>query len=228
VPPEKPSTTNSIFAERPTAPIVPDAYALTAVPLALALAALGLGAPWLAGACAVLTVFVPYFFRNPTRAVPAEADAVVAPADGRVIEVGEVEDEGGRKGLRIGIFLSIFDVHVNRAPLAGRVVAVERQAGRYRAAFDRRAERENARATLVLETACGERVRVAQIAGLLARRIVCHPRVGEWVERGTRYGLIRFGSRADVVLPARAEACVSPGQRVRAGSSVVARLESSS
>jgi phosphatidylserine decarboxylase len=124
----------------------------------------------------------------------------------------------------VGIFLSIFDVHVNRCPVAGRVVAVERSGSRYLAAFDRRAETDNARCELVLETADGECVSVVQIVGLVARRIVCHPQVGEWVGRGARYGLIRFGSRTDVVLPADAELRVRRGERVRGGSSVVAEL----
>ena len=124
----------------------------------------------------------------------------------------------------MGIFLSVFDVHVNRAPIAGRVVSIERGGTSYLAAFNRRAETENVRCTLTLETGRGERVRVVQITGLIARRIVCHPRVGDWVRRGDRYGLIRFGSRTDVVLPLSAELRVRRGDRVRGGSSVLAQL----
>jgi phosphatidylserine decarboxylase len=149
---------------------------------------------------------------------------VVAPADGRVIEVGEIEEPGGGKGLRVGIFLSIFDVHVNRAPVAGRVVAVQRSSGGFLAAFKPEAPLHNVRLDMTLETAAGERVRVVQITGLVARRIVCQPRVGEWLPRGVRYGLIRFGSRTDVVLPVGSHACVAVGERVRGGSSVIARL----
>lgn len=224
----EPVTRDSVFRERPTGAIVPDGLAFAAVPAALGVAAAFWGGLWLAAVFGALAVFVLGFFRNPTRQVPTDPDAVVAPADGRVIEVGEVEDEQGRKDLRIGIFLSVFDVHVNRAPVAGRVVSVEYQPGRYRAAFDGRAPRENARTTLALEMSGGERAWVVQIAGLVARRIVCRPRVGEWIERGVRYGLIRFGSRTDVVLPLRARPCVRPGQRVRGGTTVVARLEAAS
>jgi phosphatidylserine decarboxylase len=214
-----------IFTERPTELIVRDGLLLGALPLALAGLAGWLGASALGYALMGVTVFVAFFFRNPPREIPGDHRTVVSPADGRVLEAGEIEFEDGTKAQRIGIFLSVFDVHVNRCPLAGRVVSVERSAGRARAAFDRRAERENARCTVTLETAFGERIQVVQIVGLIARRIICHPRVGEWVARGARYGLIRFGSRTDVVLPVGSELRVRRGDRVRGGSSELARLE---
>jgi phosphatidylserine decarboxylase len=138
--------------------------------------------------------------------------------------VGEIEEPDGSKALRIGIFLSIFDVHVNRMPLAGRVESVERSGTRYLAAFDRRAEGENVRCTLTLRTPAGERFRVVQITGLVARRIVCHARVGDALARGTRFGLIRFGSRTDVVLPPGATPRVKPRERVRGGSTILAEM----
>jgi phosphatidylserine decarboxylase len=213
-----------VFAERPTEFIVKDAFVLGALPLALAGVAGVLGALWLGVGLLALTVFVAFFFRNPPRFIEGDERHVVAPADGRVLEAGEIELADGSKAKRIGIFLSVFDVHVNRMPVAGRVVAIERGGSRYLAAFDRRAERENVRCTLVLETGLGERVQVVQITGLIARRIVCHPQPGEWVRRGDRYGLIRFGSRTDVVLPLAAELRVRRGDVVRGGSSIVARL----
>ncbi len=213
-----------VFQERLTAPFAPDAL-WTAGPLLL-----GAGAAWALGwgiaaaGLAGLGVFVAAFFRNPARTLPEAEDAVLAPADGRVVAAGEVELPDGRKGWRVGIFLSIFNVHVNRAPVAGRVVSIERGGDAFLAAFDPEAETRNVRLAMELETAAGERVRVVQITGLVARRIVCHPVVGEWLARGARYGLIRFGSRTDVVLPARAELCVAVGQRLRGGRDVVARL----
>lgn len=213
-----------VFQERPTSGIVGDALWLGAIPFAFALACAWFGAGALAVLGLLLAAFVGFFFRNPTRAVPQEPGLVVAPADGRVVDVGEVERADGSKALRIGIFLSVFDVHVNRAPVAGRVVSIERGGSAYRAAFDRRAEHDNVRCALALETGRGERVEVVQITGLVARRIVCHPRVGEWLPRGARYGLIRFGSRTDVVLPVGSEPRVTRGARVRGGSSVVAVL----
>ena len=172
-----------------------------------------------------LTLFVACFFRNPPRFVPEDPRVVVAPADGRVLEVGEVEKSNGEKMLRIGIFLSVFNVHVNRCPLAGRVVAIERSGSRYLAAFNREAETANVRCSMTLETAAGERFQVSQITGLIARRILCFPEVGEWIGRGDRYGYIRFGSRTDVLLPLRAEPKVRRGDRVKGGSTLVARLE---
>jgi phosphatidylserine decarboxylase len=213
-----------VFRERLTSKVVGDAWILGSVPLALAAVTALLGWGGLALVCLAASAFVAFFFRNPERALPADPRAVVAPADGRVIEVGEIEGGDGRKRLRIGVFLSVFDVHVNRAPVAGRVVSIERGGSRFLAAFDRRAERENVRCAMTLETEAGARVGVVQIAGLVARRIVCQPQVGDWLERGVRYGLIRFGSRTDVWLPLEAEPRVAAGDRVRGGASVIARL----
>ena len=141
-----------------------------------------------------------------------------------MIEVGEIEAADGSKRPRIGIFLSVFDVHVNRAPVAGRVVSIERSGSKFLAAFDRRAETLNVRSAMRLETAGGFLVDVVQITGLIARRIVCHPQPGEWVARGARYGLIRFGSRTDVVLPPGSEILVRKGDRMCGGESEIARL----
>ena len=166
------------------------------------------------------------FFRNPPREIAGGENSVVAPADGRVIDVAEIEGADGSKWLRIGIFLSVFNVHVNRFPLAGRVVAKDWGGGAFRAAFNPRAEAENVRCALTLETALGLRFQVVQITGLIARRIVCHPQVGDWVRRGDRYGLIRFGSRTDVLLPLTAVAKVKARDRVRGGSTIIAEFES--
>ena len=220
------SSEGPVFTERPTEFIVKDAYVLGALPLALAGVAGALGPLWLGVALLGCTLFVAAFFRNPPRFIEGDERSVVAPADGRVLEAGEIELPDGSKAKRVGIFLSVFNVHVNRAPIAGRVVSIERGGTSFLAAFDRRAELANVRCTLTLDTAQGERVRVVQITGLIARRIVCHPLVGDWLRRGDRYGLIRFGSRTDVVLPLSAELRVRRGDRVRGGSSVVAQLPS--
>jgi phosphatidylserine decarboxylase len=212
------------FRERPTARVVPDAWLFAGPLAAVAGLLLAAGVGWAAALLGALAAFSVAFFRNPARAFAGDQHDVVSPADGRVLAVGEIEDERGRKGLRIGIFLSVFDVHVNRAPVAGRVVGIERGGRRFLAAFDPRGERENVRLALELETADGRRVVVTQITGLVARRIVCHPRIGEWLERGARYGLIRFGSRTDVWLPPGSRALVRPGDRVRGGASAIARL----
>jgi phosphatidylserine decarboxylase len=213
-----------LFDERPREFIVRDGLVLGVAPLVLAGLAGLLGWTGVGYALLGVSLFVAFFFRNPLRLLPGDERTVVAPADGRVLEAGEIERPDGTKARRVGIFLSIFNVHVNRAPVAGRVVSVERGGEKYLAAFNRRAEAENVRCEMTLETERGERVGVAQITGLIARRIVCHPQPGEWIERGARYGLIRFGSRTDVVLPMDAELRVRPGERVRGGSSVIAQL----
>jgi phosphatidylserine decarboxylase len=216
----------SEFQERPTELLVEDAWRLGAAPLALGALCGVLGAPGLSLLFLLLAGFVGFFFRNPDRSLPGGEREVLAPADGRVVEVAEVEEPDGGKALRIGIFLSIFDVHVNRMPVSGRVVAIERGGSAYLAAFNREAAERNVRCSLVLETESGLKVRVTQITGLIARRIVCHPRIGERVRRGERYGLIRFGSRTDVVLPLGCDLKVVTGDRVKGGSSVVAVLGS--
>ena len=213
-----------VFVERPTGPVVRDGLRLAAVPAAAGVLAVltghGLVALGLLGLAGGLVAF----FRNPERVPAGDELSAVSPADGRVISVAEALDGDGEKRLRIGVYLSLLDVHVTRAPVAGRVVAVERHGGGHHPAFIPDAERVSPACAMTLETPRGERVRVVQITGVLARRIVCHPRVGEWVARGARYGLIRFGSRTDVVLPPGARARVQPGDRVRGGSSVIATL----
>ncbi len=221
-----PAEADSIFIERPTEFVVRDAFSLGAAPLALAGACGLLGWTTAGFVLLGLTVFVACFFRNPPREIPGGENSVVAPADGRVIDVAEVEGSDGNKWLRIGIFLSVFNVHVNRCPLAGRVVAKDRGGRAFLAAFNRKAETENVRCALTLETAAGMRFQVVQITGLIARRIVCHPQVGEWIRRGDRYGLIRFGSRTDVLLPLTAVAKVKARDRVRGGSTIIAEFES--
>lgn len=217
-----------LFVERPTAIVAAEGWpfvvpSIAATALLFAFAPLGL-----ALAAGALTLFVVAFFRNPARTIPGDEATVVAPADGRVLCVDALEapDGSGAKLLRIGIFLSVFDVHVNRAPLAGRVVALERGGSRFLAAWNPRGEHENVRLAMTLELADGRRVVVTQITGLIARRIVCHAQVGQWIGRGTRYGLIRFGSRTDVLLPAGSVAAVEVGDRVRGGATILARLGS--
>jgi len=214
-----------VFAERPTEFVIRDAFVLGVVPLALAGVA-GMAGWTTAGFVLMgLTVFVACFFRNPPRFVPEDDAAVCAPADGRVIEVSEIETASGEKMLRIGISLSVFNVHVNRCPASGRVVAVERSGDKYLAAFNRNSGDLNVRCSLVLEAANGQRFEVVQMTGLITRRILCFPEIGEFVRRGDRYGYIRFGSRTDVLLPATAVAKVRRGDRVKGGETVVARWE---
>ncbi|GIX46163.1 MAG: phosphatidylserine decarboxylase proenzyme [Candidatus Tectimicrobiota bacterium] len=191
------------------------------LPLAMA-SGLALALAWWipAALLAVLGGGVAFFFRDPERQVPDTPGAVVAPADGRVIEVGQEAD--GRP--RVGIFLSLLDVHVNRAPYGGTVRSVTRRAGRFVAAYRRQAPQVNACTQVIIDSVDGE-FTVTQIAGVLARRIVCHVRPGDALVKGQRYGLIRFGSRTDLVLPRHADVCVQVGARVRGGETILAFLK---
>ena len=173
---------------------------------------------------AVLALFVAWFFRDPGRTVPQGAGLVVAPADGKVMSVEAVEGEAfmAEPATRVTIFLSIFDVHVQRAPLGGRVRHYSYRAGRYLPAWRAEAGSINERATLEIETEAGPVV-VRQIAGLVARRIVTYPREGDSVAAGERIGLIRFGSRVDLFVPADWAVDVQPGDVVRGGETVVGR-----
>lgn len=219
-----PAPSAPVFEERLTSLFAPDVYRFGIPLFVVGGIAWGAGVPVLAVPILALGVFVAAFFRNPDRVLPSEPDAVVCPADGRVLEVGEIEGPNGEKCLRIGIFLSVFNVHVNRAPVAGRVVALERSGDKYLAAFNPQAETRNVQLRMGLEMADGRRVDVVQITGLIARRIVCQAEIGEWLARGIRYGLIRFGSRTDVLLPLGSRPNVAPGDRVRGGRDVVAHL----
>ena len=201
--------------------MVKEGYKFAAAPFLLGLLALLLHWNWAAGILLFLAAFVLYFFRDPERAAPADPAAVVSPADGRVMEIVD-EPLGTRPGRRISIFLSIFDVHVNRAPLAGRISKVEYRPGRFLAAMRSRASAENEQNVIHLGTARGEIV-FKQIAGWIARRVLCWKSEGDIVAAGERVGMIRFGSRVDIWLPPEAEILVQPGQHVAGGSSILAR-----
>jgi len=173
----------------------------------------------------LLTLFVLYFFRNPERTPPADGAAVVAPADGTVIVVERVpETPLGVQALKISIFMSVFNVHVNRTPFDGKVVDTFHHDGKFFDARDGRASCENERNGIILEIAGGARIAYVQIAGLIARRIISYPRIGDLLVRGERYGLIRFGSRVDVYLPPDVAALVKLGDTTVAGETVLARI----
>ena len=187
----------------------------------------GAGAAVLRGAAVILTglsVFVLWFFRDPEPAVPADSMLVVAPGQGKVIRIEDVEESSYLEGpaTKISIFLSVFDVHVQRAPVTGIVEQKVYRPGRYAVAWADKASDDNEMASLGIATPDGP-VLVRQIAGLVARRIVTDPDRGDTIERGRRFGLIRFGSRVDLFLPAHWEILCTVGDRVRVGASVLAR-----
>jgi phosphatidylserine decarboxylase len=164
-----------------------------------------------------LLVFVISFFRNPERVPPSDTTLAVAPADGTVVYVGPATQQQLGDCLKISIFMSVFNVHVNRAPVSGVVVDRFYKQGKFYDARHSKASCENEQCGLVLETASGARVAFVQIAGLIARRILCYVDTGDRLERGQRYGMIRFGSRVDVYLPPGCEPMVAVGQTTTAG-----------
>lgn len=172
----------------------------------------------------LLTVFVISFFRNPERTPPADGRLIIAPADGLVVYVGPATQEHLGDCLKISIFMSVFNVHVNRFPFAGKVIERFYKPGKFYDARHAKASCENEQCGLVIETDSGYRIAFVQIAGLIARRILCYAEVGDQLERGQRYGMIRFGSRVDVYLPAALSTLVSVGQRTCAGETPLAQL----
>jgi phosphatidylserine decarboxylase len=172
---------------------------------------------WLALFLLALALFMAFFFRDPERQTPEADDVLVAPADGRVVRL--VEDGGGRT---LSIFLSVFDVHVNRSPATGLVERLQYHPGRFQAAFRHGASTDNERNAVTLRTTLGT-VTAVQVAGLLARRIACRLKEGDYVRAGDRIGMIKFGSRMDVTVPTSVDWTVGLGARVRAGVTVIGR-----
>jgi phosphatidylserine decarboxylase len=187
-------------------------------------AALGLYEPALFLLAA--TFFVSFFFRDPERVIPEGKGVVVSPADGKVVEVGVVQgnDFGAETMLKVSIFMSVFNVHVNRIPYNGRVTDVIYYPGKFFSANLNKASRDNERNAVSIEIDRGRKLVVVQVAGLIARRIICKIRKGDRLSRGERFGMICFGSRLDVYLPPDSVPAVSVGDKVLAGTSVLGHL----
>jgi len=171
----------------------------------------------------VLPLYTLIFFRDPERIPPSGSDMAVSAADGVIVDVSrmEVEDFDNNEALRIAVFMNVFNVHVNRTPLPGTVTATYHKPGKKLSAFNPRAEYENEYGDVDIKTPFGY-MRIRQIAGLIARRVVTRAKVGDTLSRGDRFGMIRFGSRVDVFLPASFEPKVACGDKVRAGLTVIA------
>jgi phosphatidylserine decarboxylase len=170
----------------------------------------------------MLAAFVCYFFRNPKREIPVGKNLVVSPADGKIVRIAPIPSEGGEDGaLLVSIFLNIFNVHANRAPIRGVLEKFEYKRGKFKVAFDDVASQVNEQNILTIK-GDGIEVVVKQIAGLIARRVVCWKVLGSNLEQGELIGLIRFGSRVDVVLPGKINVLVRVGDSVRGGSSILA------
>jgi phosphatidylserine decarboxylase len=173
----------------------------------------------------LVTLFIVQFFRDPPRQVPGQANAVLSPADGRIVKVEKMRDPyTDREALLLSVFMNVFNVHSNRSPVDATVERVEYSAGKFINADLDKASTENERNALVLRLPGGERITVVQVAGLIARRILCYVKAADGLVRGQRYGFIRFGSRVDVYLPLSAQPRVAVGDVVYATTSVIAEL----
>lgn len=206
--------------------MVTEGYKFAVAPIVLGIAALFLGWHILALQIAAfvllaLGTFILYFFRDPERIIPSDDLTIVSPADGRVLEVVD-EQFADRAGKRITIFLAVWNVHVNRTPLAGKISRIEYRPGKFQMAMRKTASVENEQNVIYLDTAHGQIV-FKQIAGMIARRVVLWKKAGDQVQRGERIGIVRFGSRMDVWLPLEAAISVKPGDHVAGGSSVLGR-----
>lgn len=174
----------------------------------------------------LFTLFVLYFFRNPRRDVPRSDRVVLSPADGRVLEVNKCLEERflQREATKVSIFMSLFDVHINRSPISGIVEEKNYNPGKFHLANTDKSSMENEQNAMVIRGEDGFRVLFVQIAGLIARRIVCYPGKGDHLERGQILGMIRFGSRLDVYLPEGIQTVVKTGDRVRGGESILGTI----
>jgi phosphatidylserine decarboxylase len=171
----------------------------------------------------LFTLFLLYFFRNPERRIPPIENVILSPADGRIVHVGECEEDRflKEKALKVSIFMSLFDVHLNRVPVAGKVIERSYHPGRFLVASVEKSSLLNEQNALLLETQDRLKILLVQIAGFIARRIVCYAKAGDIVRRGEIFGLIRFGSRVDLYLPAEVKPIVRVGQHVKGGESII-------
>lgn len=200
-----------------------EGLAFVLIPLAAALVAFALGYWYVAAPLLLVALFMAYFFRDPHRAAPVDETLVVAPADGRVTRVAPLDASDSESPTVVSIFLSVFDVHVNRSPIAGEVTDVTYTKGRFMIATRNEASLVNEQNSLTIR---GPRVTVVckQIAGVLARRIVCWSKPGDKLALGERFGLIKFSSRTDLILPPEVEVTTQVGERVRGGVTIIGRL----
>ena len=206
--------------------LAPQAWGFAIALGAPALLCLVLGWSVLGWILAGLTAFNFAFFRNPRRVAPVGDRLILAPGDGKVVEVTALEEPDPFVGAaqRVAIFLSVFDVHINHVPVSGKVRAVTRSGAKFKAAFNREASALNVQSRMDIEADNGARLSVVQITGLIARRIVCYAQEGDTLERGDPYGLICYGSRMELILPLECTVSVQRGQRVRSGESVIAEV----
>ena len=182
------------------------------------------GLKWMNLTVAVLTLFSLYFFRDPQR-IPPNNDGFLSPGDGKVVQIIDVEDADIGQAKQISIFLSVFNVHIQRVPLSGKVISKVYNPGKFLAAFNHKASLDNEQTVVMFETESGKRYKIKQIAGLIARRILNYMEPENMVERGQRLGFIRFGSRVDIIVPEDFQIDVSLGDMVRGNQTIIGRFE---
>jgi phosphatidylserine decarboxylase len=203
--------------------IAREGYPVIGVPALVTLAAASMGWTWAAVVFAIITFAVAAFFRDPDRKPPSGEGLILAPADGRIVEIRDIDESTAGPRKRLSIFMSPLDVHVNRAPVAGRVQEIEYQRGCFMPAYKEDCSDNNERNALTLIDDQGRPVKLVQIAGIMARRIVCRVKPGDQLEAGERFGIIMFGSRVDVHFPSGAKIIVTEGQHVTGGETILAQ-----
>ena len=216
--------------------IARDGWTFILIGLVLTVVALWAATRWdsrtlfgLAVLFALLTLFVAYFFRDPERTAVREPNVLLAPADGRIVLIDTLPSHPfvGPNTIQVSIFLSIFDVHVNRIPVSGRINSVQYHAGKFMAAYHDKASQENEQTEIGMTVDSGKQIAFKQIAGLIARRIVCRLNEGDRVNAGDRFGMIKFGSRVDLLMPSDTRLSVKTGDHVRGGETVMGYLSTS-
>ncbi|PID77275.1 MAG: phosphatidylserine decarboxylase family protein [Deltaproteobacteria bacterium] len=211
---------------KPKIPIAHEGCPFIAAAAFLAVIFAIIGWYYLTAIAVLAAFFITWFFRDPERFVPAGDGNIICPADGQIIVADEVEDAGftGQKAIKVSIFMNIFNVHVNRIPINGKVEKIIYRPGRFYSADTEKAADHNEYCGVVMTAENGQKLAFVQVAGLIARRIVCWLEQGDEVKAGRRYGLIRFGSRVDLYLPCSARVLVKIGQKVKAGETIIATL----
>ena len=207
--------------------IAREGFPFAGIGLVITLLFLFLGVASLTIVAGALTLFVLYFFRDPDRETEVQEKVVLSPADGRILEARTLEAGGnplGTRVMKVSVFMSLFDVHVNRIPTGGRISRISYRPGAFFAANLDKASEKNEQNAVTLDTHDGKQIVFVQIAGLIARRIACWVREGDEVQAGQRFGLIRFGSRVDVFLPEGSRVAVQPRQKVKAGKTIIGYL----
>ncbi len=212
-----------LLKKEPEEIVLKEALPFILPPAALAILFFLINLPIVGLVLAALTLFIAYFFRNPSRTAPDIEGAAVAPADGKIIEVTKETENNllGGEGVKVSIFMSVLNVHINRMPMGGKITDILYKKGDFKPAFDHESSGKNEQNALIVQLDDGRQLAIVQVAGVIARRIVCWIRKGDMLQRGQRFGFIRFGSRIDCYFPVNFKVDVSPGQHVRGGETIL-------